>query len=196
MFLSLKPIVTLGLGLAALVAAPVMVMTPTAAQAQAQGQMASAVTGSYRLGAGDKIRLITYGEESLSGDFEVSGAGTIALPLIGEIKAMGLTPSELQASISNALRGGYLKDPRVSVEVSTFRPFYILGEVNKPGEYPYASGLTVMNAVAMANGFTYRANTRKVIVRHGEESSDKEYPLNSSIPVAPGDTIRIKERLF
>ena len=196
MFLSLKPIVTFGLGLAALVAAPVMVMTPTAVQAQAQGQMASAVTGSYRLGAGDKIRLITYGEESLSGDFEVSGAGTIALPLIGEIKAMGLTPSELQASISNALRGGYLKDPRVSVEVSTFRPFYILGEVNKPGEYPYASGLTVMNAVAMANGFTYRANTRKVIVRHGEESSDKEYPLNSSIPVAPGDTIRIKERLF
>ncbi|WP_233243360.1 MULTISPECIES: polysaccharide biosynthesis/export family protein [unclassified Caulobacter] len=192
MFLSMKPIVTLGLGLAAMIAAPVMTMAPSIAQAQTP----AAVTGSYRLGAGDKIRLITYGEESLSGDFEVSGAGTIALPLIGEIKAMGLTPSELQASISNALRGGYLKDPRVSVEVSTYRPFYILGEVNKPGEYPYANGLTVMNAVAMANGFTYRANTRKVIVRHGEEASDKEYPLNSSLPVAPGDTIRIKERLF
>lgn len=187
MFLSLKPIGTLALGMALLVVAPVT--------SYAQGQSA-AVAGSYRLGAGDKIRLITYGEDSLSGDFQVSGAGTIALPLIGEIKAIGLTPTELQQSISTALRNGYLKDPRVSVEVSNYRPFYILGEVNKPGEYPYANGLTVMNAVAMANGFTYRANTRKVIVRHGEEAADKEYPLNSSLPVEPGDTIRVKERLF
>ena len=91
---------------------------------------------------------------------------------------------------------GYVKDPRVSVEVMTYRPFYILGEVQKPGEYPYSNGLTVLNAVATAGGFTYRANTKKVFIKRAESSTEEKYPLNSQTPVAPGDTIRIGERLF
>lgn len=150
----------------------------------------------YRLGPGDKIRLITYGEDSLTGEFAVSGAGAVSLPLIGDMKAAGLTTSELEDEIATALRGNYIKDPRVSVEVLNFRPFYILGEVNKPGEYPFEDGLTVMNAVATANGFTYRANSHRVMIKHAGETDEKEYPLTSSLAVAPGDTIRVKERFF
>jgi polysaccharide export outer membrane protein len=160
---------------------------------------AGATTGSaqvYRLGTGDKIRLITYGEDSLTGEFAISGAGTVSLPLIGDMKAAGLTTTELEEEIAAALRGGYIKDPRVSVEVLNYRPFYILGEVNKPGEYPYEDGLTVLNAVATANGFTYRANSHRVLIKHAGERQEKEYPLTSSLPLQPGDTIRVKERFF
>lgn len=192
MFLKLKSAASTCVLALAAVSVSVGVMAPSIAAAQ----VAPIGSSSYRLGSGDKVRLITYGEESLSGEFEVSGAGTIALPLIGEIKAAGLTPTELQAQVSSTLRNGYLKDPRVSVEVLTYRPFFILGEVNKPGEYAYANGLTIMNAVAMANGFTYRANTHKVILRHGADGVEREYSLDSTMPVGPGDTIRIKERRF
>lgn len=154
------------------------------------------VLDAYRLGAGDKVRVTTYGEASLTGQFDVSGSGMIALPLVGEVMARGLTTTELQASIATALKDGYLRDPRVSVEVLTYRPFYILGEVTRPGEYPYSSGLTVLNAVATANGFTYRANTKHVLIRRAGEATEHDYPLTGTIPVTPGDTIRIKERLF
>lgn len=150
----------------------------------------------YRLGAADKLRVIVFGEESLSGEFVVSGAGTVSLPLIGEVQAAGLTVPEVQAAIEARLRDGYLKDPRVSAEVLNYRPFYILGEVKKPGEYPYTNALTVMNAAARAEGFTYRADTRRVFIKHANETSEREYPLTSSTPVAPGDTVRIAERYF
>ena len=151
---------------------------------------------AYRLGPGDKLRVTTFGEDSLTGRFDVSAAGAVSMPLIGEVRAQGLTTTELQQRIEAALRDGYLKAPNVSVEVLSYRPFYILGEVQKPGEYPYTSGLTVMNAVATANGFTYRANTRRVRIRRAGEAGEREYPLTTTTPVAPGDTIRIRERLF
>ena len=157
---------------------------------------AEAVVGAYRLGAGDKVKVTTFGEESLTGEFNVSGSGMVALPLVGEVKAQGLTTTELQQSIETALKDGYLREPRVSVQVLTYRPFYILGEVNKPGEYPYTNGLTVLNAVATANGFTYRANSRRVRIRRVGETEEKEYEITSTSAVAPGDTIRIRERLF
>jgi len=177
--------------------------TPALAQAPAQApakadptEAASIVTDpGYRLGAGDKIRLITFGEEQLTGEFQVSGAGTIALPLIGDIPAAGLTTATFQANVQAALKE-YLKEPRVSVEVRTYRPFYILGEVNKPGEYPYTDRLTVLNAVATANGFTYRANQKQVLIKHLGENTERQVPLDGGTPVAPGDTIRIKERFF
>ncbi len=151
----------------------------------------------YKLGAGDKIRIIVFGEESLTGEFIVpGGGGMIAFPLVGDVQAGGLTVSEIQREIELKLRDGYLKDPRVSIEVLNYRPFYILGEVTKPGEYPYTNGLTVLNAVATANGFTYRADTRRVFIRRANDAVEREYPLNSLIAVAPGDTIRIKERFF
>lgn len=150
----------------------------------------------YRLGSGDKIRVITFGEEALTGEFQVSGAGKVSLPLVGELEASGLTAREFQNSVETALKDGYLKEPRVSVEILNYRPFYILGEVTKPGEYPYTNGLTVLNAVATANGFTYRANKGRVFIKRADGEKEEAYPLTSTTKVAPGDTIRIGERLF
>lgn len=151
----------------------------------------------YKLGAGDKVRVIVYGETDMSGEFLVpSDKGMISFPLIGDVQAGGLDVGQLQDEIEAKLRDGYLKDPRVSIEVLNYRPFYILGEVTKPGQYPYTTGLTVLNAVATANGFTYRADTKHVFVRHANDATDMELPLTSETPVAPGDTIRIKERFF
>ncbi|MFP1130235.1 polysaccharide biosynthesis/export family protein, partial [Asticcacaulis sp. W401b] len=144
----------------------------------------------YKLGSGDKVRLIVFGEKELSGEFVVNGAGTISLPLIGEVKASGLTVTELQESVAKSYGNGYLKDPKINFEVLNFRPFYILGEVNKPGEYPYSTGLTVVNAVARAEGYTYRADTRRVFIKHANQQSEVEVPLGTSVLVAPGDTIR------
>lgn len=150
----------------------------------------------YRLGAADKVRVIVYGEEDLSGEFFVSGAGKVSLPLIGEVQAAGLSVRAFQDEVQNALKDGYLKDPKVSVEVLTFRPYYIMGEVMKPGQYPYTDELTVQNAVATAGGFTYRANKGKVFIKRLGQNEEHSYPLTSSTTVAPGDTIRIGERLF
>jgi polysaccharide export outer membrane protein len=151
---------------------------------------------NYRLGASDKIRINVFGEEQLSGEFVVSDSGQVNLPLIGEIPAKGATITDLQNRIVAKLSDGYLKEPRVSVEVMNYRPFYIMGEVRKPGEYPYTSGLTVLNAVATAQGFTYRANTKKVFIRHAGDAKEDEQPLGSTTQVGPGDTIRISERFF
>ena len=136
------------------------------------------------------------GEESLSGEFFVTGSGLMSLPLIGEIKAGGMTVGQFQVAVQNALSDGYLKEPRVSAEVLTFRPFYILGEVEKPGTYPYTSGLTVLNAVATAGGFTYRADKKNVWIKHNGETTEQKSELTPSTVVAPGDTIRLGERFF
>ena len=151
---------------------------------------------SYKLGPGDKIRLITFGEERLSGEFTVNEIGQVSLPLIGEIRAGGQTLEQFSDSIRTALSNGFLKNPRVSVEVLNYRPFYILGEVNKPGKYPFINGLTVTNAVATAGGFTYRANIHRVFVRGQAETREHVVPLTGTTGVHPGDTIRIPERLF
>ncbi|MDG2520487.1 polysaccharide export protein [Caulobacter segnis] len=172
----------------------------SAALAQAAPTTAAAVdqptVPEYILGSGDKVRVITFGEEQLTGEFFVGGEGRVALPLIGEIKAGGLTVRQFQTNIETALKDGYIKEPRVSVEVLNYRPFYILGEVKSPGTYPYTSGLTVLNAVATAEGFSYRADTKKVHIKRANETEERTYPLTQSTPVAPGDTIRIGERFF
>jgi len=162
----------------------------------ARAEEATRVVPQYRLGSSDKIRVITFGEESLSGEFIIGGSGKVSLPLVGEVQASGLTIPEFQAEVETALKNGYLKEPHVSVEVLTYRPFYILGEVQKPGEYPYSNGLTVLNAVATANGFTYRANAKRVFIKRADSAAEEEFPLTSTTPVAPGDTIRIGERFF
>jgi polysaccharide export outer membrane protein len=166
--------------------------------APAAAPVASSVTpsGEYKLGSGDKLRLIVFGEPTLGGEFTISGDGLVSLPLIKDIPAAGMTASQLQGSIEAAYKEGYLRDPRVSIEVLSFRPFYILGEVNKPGEYPYSNGITVVNAVALAEGFSYRANKKKVFIRHAGAVAEEQVPLTSSLLVAPGDTVRIAERYF
>jgi polysaccharide export outer membrane protein len=149
---------------------------------------------SYQLGAGDKIRLNVFGEDNLSGEFTVNGSGTVALPLIGTVPAAGKTLAEFEELVVTGLKNGYLKNPHVSVEVLNYRPFYIIGEVNKGGEYPYQAGLTVLNAVAIAGGYTFRADTNQAVITRG--GHDIQYDLKGPILVYPGDVVRIPERFF
>ena len=187
----------------ALLAAVVFMMVSTSsgvAHAQSGAEPAATAANAqamdYLLGPGDKVRVTVYGEESLSGEFFVSGSGLMSLPLIGEIKVGGMTVGQFQTAVQDKLKDGYLKDPRVSAEVLTFRPFYILGEVEKPGTYPYTSGLTVLNAVATAGGFTYRADKKSVYIKRNGDTSENKGELKPSTLVSPGDTIRIGERFF
>jgi polysaccharide export outer membrane protein len=149
------------------------------------------------LRAGDRIKINVYGEEALTGDYDISPSGYVTMPLIGAIRAAGRTQAELGRDIANKYRsGGLLQDPKVTVAVVQFRPFYVLGEAASPGEYPFRSGLTVHAAVAMAGGFTYRASKSFVLIRHAEDEVWKEYPLTEPVVIAPGDLIRVPERYF
>lgn len=154
--------------------------------------------GTYRLGAGDKLRITVYNEPNLSGEYAVSGAGEIAFPLIGMVAADGRTVAEVTQTLTSRIGDGYMSDPRVSVEVLNYRPFYILGEVQKPGEYPYVAGMTIEQAVAVAGGFNYRANPRRVNLRRTPDPAEKSVDLRESrvVAVMPGDTIRVLERYF
>ncbi|HWW28016.1 MAG TPA: polysaccharide biosynthesis/export family protein [Caulobacter sp.] len=177
-------------------AAPPPAAATAAAPAPASVDTPVRAVPEYRLGVADKVRVNVFGEDALTGEFLVGGGGKISLPLIGEVQAAGLTISEFQNEVGNELRKGYIKEPRVSAEVLSYRPFYIMGEVNKPGEYPYTNNLTVLNAVATAEGFTYRANKRSVYIKRAEDPVEQSYPLTPLTKVAPGDTIRIGERYF
>ena len=156
----------------------------------------SDVMAEYQLGPGDRLRISVFGEAELSGEFVVTPAGSVAYPLVGNVEAQGKTVSEFTDSLTETLRAGYVRQPMITVEVTNYRPFYILGEVNAPGTYPFTSGLTVMNAVATAGGFTYRASPRRVFIKHANAENEQEYPLTSQTLVRPGDTIRIPERRF
>lgn len=150
----------------------------------------------YQLGAGDKIRVIVYNEPQLSGDFSVSSDGDISLPLIGTVKVAGKPIERVSQEVQARLSDGYLRDPRVSMEVATYRPFFILGEVRSPGQFPYLSGLTVMNAIATAQGYTPRARKSTVRIRRFGDQYEQEYVLTPDLRVFPGDTIRLTERFF
>lgn len=150
----------------------------------------------YQLGAGDKVHITVFGEEALTADYEVTATGAVAFPLIGEVPAIGLTPEQLSAAITQRLQQGYLRNPRVTTAMLTYRPFFILGEVNNPGSYPFSANLNVMSAVATAGGYTYRANRRRVFIRRMGETEEHPYEINSGVSIQPGDTVRIGERFF
>jgi polysaccharide export outer membrane protein len=161
------------------------------------GEYAVATGHDYKLGPGDKVRVTVFGEQALSGEFIVANNGAVAMPLVGEVAAGGLTPASFQGAVQEKLSAtGMVKEPKVSADVIAYRPYYILGEVSKPGQYPYAIGLTVTKAVATAGGFTYRANDREVFITR--EGTGQEVPLNVTAAswIGPGDTIRIAERHF
>lgn len=166
------------------------------ADSTAANQPGALPTYSYPLSGGDKLRVAVYGAPQLGGEFTIGGSGFIALPLIGEVEAKGLTSTQLQTRIATRLADGYVNEPRVSVEVLSTRPYYILGEVNKPGEYAFADGLTIASAVARAGGYTYRAKTKEVMIKHAGEPNATIYALTPTTPVAPGDTIQVRERWF
>lgn len=154
----------------------------------------AAAPGEYVLGIGDKLRITVFGESDLSGEFEVSSTGQIAMPLIGAIPASGQTVDHVQTALRDRLADGYLRDPRVSIEVLTYRPFFILGEVMKPGGYGYVNGMTVVNAVALAGGYTYRADKGDIQIKRG--GSEVEQDAGEQTAVQPGDVIRVPERFF
>lgn len=146
----------------------------------------------HRLGPDDVVRMTVYGEKDLSGEYKVGGDGAIAVPLIGAVKVDGLTPAGAGEEVARKLADGYLVEPSVSVQVIESRPFYILGEVKNPGGYKYVSNMTVLGAVAMAGGFTYRARESRVTVKRGAE----KMKLPAEEKILPGDIITVEERFF
>jgi polysaccharide biosynthesis/export protein len=150
----------------------------------------------YKLGAGDRLRVIVFGQDTLSNAYDVDGSGNISMPLIGLVHAAGFSTTQLQEELVDKLRDGFLRDPQVSVEVEAYRPFFILGEVTTAGQYPFISGMSVETAVAVAGGYTPRAyKTRADLTR-----VINGVPVTASVPmtqlVQPGDTITVRERFF
>jgi polysaccharide export outer membrane protein len=163
--------------------------------AQARLPVRGAV-GSYALGPNDQVRVQVYNEATITGDYVVDSAGFLAIPVAGRVKAAGLTAEQLESRITSKLNAGILKDARVTVQVSNYAPFYIRGEVKKPGEFPYKPGLTLGDAVALAGGYTYRADESRAFVRPAGTSAEIARPLDVDPPISPGDNIRIPERFF
>ena len=150
----------------------------------------------YRLGPGDKVRVTIFGETDLSGDYQLDGAGIVRLPLIGSVRAIGDTAPALERTIASALSPNYLKNPKVNVEITTYRPFFIIGAVNRPGQYPYVDHMSALNAVALAGGFTDQARQSTVYVRREGSASEEEVATNQLSELRPGDTIRVQTTLF
>jgi polysaccharide export outer membrane protein len=157
---------------------------------------AEAAISDYRLGNGDQIRLTVYDEPDLSGQFTVDGGGRLTLPLIGAIKAEGLTAREIEQAIAAKLKPDFLKNPDITVEVMTYRPFHIIGEVRNPGSYPYVDGMTVINAVARAGGFTYRAREENFYIKRSDDKNSSRLDARPDTLVLPGDVITVRERYF
>ena len=160
-------------------------------------QVASAETDRqvYRLDTGDEVRVSVFNHADLSGVFIVDGNGAIAMPLIGSVAAKGRSVAELELAITEALKPDYLKNPSVSIEVSNHRPYYILGEIRAPGSYKFVSGIKVINAVAMAGGYTYRAKEGKVYIDRGGDKENRVTGGPDTV-VMPGDIIHVPERFF
>ena len=191
-------------GFALAIAASLILMTGCASTTGAVAATGPAVEtaaqdAEYSLAPGDKIRVIVFGEDTLTGEYVITSGGNLSFPLVGNLRATDKTVEQLQVALATALSDGYVNNPRVSIQVISFRPFYILGEVNRPGEYPVSTGLTLEQAVASAGGYTYRANNRRAFVKRATETQERLLDLKNakqSVVIRAGDTIRIPERHF
>lgn len=150
----------------------------------------------YQLASGDKLKVNVFGQQNLSNSYAIEPDGSIAMPLVGRLKVAGQTSDQVRTGIESRLKNGYLRDPNVSVEIESYRPFFILGEVTQAGQYPYVAGMTAQNAVAIANGFSPRAQQNKIELtrRIGDRVYKADVPL--TYPIRPGDTITVQERWF
>jgi polysaccharide export outer membrane protein len=160
--------------------------------AYAAAPVAATHDAPYHLDAGDRLRVVVFGQEGLTNTYAIDAGGAITMPLIGAVAARGKTPAGLAADISARLRNGYIRDPSVAVEVEAYRPFFILGEVAAPGQYPYVPNMSVESAVAIAGGFSPRAKRDSVTLTHNAGSAI--VPLGT--PINPGDTVFVGERWF
>ena len=172
-----------------------LLLTSLLASAQ-QEPAEGPVDENYRLGPGDRLQVSVFNQLDLTGEYTLDGSGRFSIPLIGQMEAVGKTASELEVAIVEALRPDYLVNPRVSVQVLTYRPFYIIGEVGSSGAYPYVDGMTYLNAIAIAGGYTFRAKQDIVYVIRAGDPEEEEVRLPVSDRVKPGDIIRIDERMF
>jgi polysaccharide export outer membrane protein len=174
--------------------------SPRASYAPAPAVYAAAMPAvhdrAYRLDAGDKLRVVVFGQEGLTNTYAIDAGGAITMPLIGAVPARGRTPAGLAAEISGKLRNGYIREPSVAVEIETYRPFFILGEVAAPGQYPYVPNMSVESAVAIAGGFSPRAQRDRVTLTHTDPSGPSRAVVPLGTPLSPGDTILVGERWF
>jgi len=150
----------------------------------------------YHLDAGDRLRVVVYGQEGLTNTYSISAGGSITMPLIGSVPARGRTPQGLAADITARLRNGFIREPSVAVEIESYRPFFILGEVQAPGQYPYVPNMTVESAVAIAGGFSPRARKDRVTITHTDASGTSRAIVPPGTPLSPGDTVLVGERWF
>ena len=164
--------------------------------ASAAAPVAAAYDTAYHLDAGDKLRIVVYGQEGLTNTYMLDASGAITMPLIGHVPARGRTPAGLAADVTARLRNGYIREPSVAVEVEAYRPFFILGEVAAPGQYPYVPNMTVESAVAIAGGFSPRARRDYVTLTHTDASGTSRITVPMGTPIGPGDTVQIGERWF
>jgi polysaccharide export outer membrane protein len=172
-----------------------MAPAPTAV-AYAAAPMPAAYDVAYKLDAGDKLRVVVYGQEGLTNTYAIDAGGSITMPLIGSVPARGRTPAGLAAAITGKLRGGYIRDPSVAVEIEAYRPFFILGEVAAPGQYPYVPNMSVESAVAIAGGFSPRARRDRVTLTHTDGSGSMRIVVPLGTALNPGDTVLVGERWF
>jgi len=172
-----------------------MARAPTAV-AYAAAPMPAAYDSAYRLNAGDKLRVVVYGQEGLTNTYAIDAGGSITMPLIGLVPARGRTPAGLAAEITGKLRHGYIRDPSVAVEIEAYRPFFILGEVAAPGQYPYVPNMSVESAVAIAGGFSPRAQRDRVTLTHTDSSGSMRVAVPLGTALSPGDTVLVGERWF
>src|ERR1700712_2183265 len=162
----------------------------------AEAPMPVRYDASYRLDAGDKLRVVVYGQEGLTNTYAIDAGGSITMPLIGSVPARGRTPAGLASEISAKLRNGYIREPSVAVEIESYRPFFILGEVAAPGQYPYVPNMSVESAVAIAGGFSPRARRDSVTLTHTDASGSARVVVPLGTPLNPGDTVLVGERWF
>jgi polysaccharide biosynthesis/export protein len=151
---------------------------------------------AYHLDAGDRLRVVVYGQEGLTNTYAIDAGGSITMPLIGSVPARGRTTAGLAAAISTKLRAGFIREPSVAVEIEAYRPFFILGEVAAPGQYPYVPNMTVESAVAIAGGFSPRARRDSVTVTRADASGTARFVVPPGSPISPGDTVLVSERWF
>jgi polysaccharide export outer membrane protein len=166
------------------------------AAAYAAAPMPVAYDAAYRLDAGDRLRVVVYGQEGLTNTYAIDAGGSITMPLIGAVRARGLTPAGLAAEITGKLRNGYIREPSVAVEIEAYRPFFILGEVAAPGQYPYVPNMSVESAVAIAGGFSPRAKRDRVTLTHTDAGGSVRAIVPLGTPLSPGDTVLVGERWF
>jgi polysaccharide export outer membrane protein len=166
-----------------------------AGELPARAAMAQADT--YLLSPGDKLKVTVFNEPDLTGEFQINQAGDIAFPLVGTVPAARLSAAEFQNQLLRRLRNGYVRNARVSIEIASYRPFNVFGEVRNAGQYPFRPGLTVQDAIAIAGGFTYRANSRTAYVRRASANTELTVQLDGPrVPILPGDDVRVAERYF